>query len=739
MTSKASATDLVGRVRPGRLKWAAVLVVVVATLACSAYWWRLTVAEAELERDTIAQMDQRASQLADAVAGQTALLVRLVDFAIHHLRDDFVEGQDATFRASVKSVLDAFPAGAILQIGVIDKDGYLVFSNLGLNERVYLGDREHFKVHLDNDEDRLFISKPVFGRVSKTWSIQFTRAIRKQGRLVGVLVLSVAPQYVASNLALQDLGDDDVISLYAIDGTYLSRSRDLANAMGRSVPSSRPFVGATAPPRGTFRVVAAFDQVERLYAWRRLDDVPLVLIVGIGEAAILQPVRRVIAEEKARNALGLMVVMALALGVAALLLSIAKRQRALEESENRYRAFFEASSAVKLLVDPTDERIFDANPAAIAFYGYTREELLAMTLGDITDLPPERIRAEIRSAEEQHRAYNTFPHRLKSGELRQVEIYSSPLEVGSRRLRFSIIHDVTERHRLEASQRLAQSVFDTASEAIIVSDADNHIITVNPAFSRITGYLPAEVLGKTPALLASGQHDKLFYRNMWQRLLQDDRWEGEIRNRRKDGQIFVEWLKIALVRDEEGKPQQFVAMFSDVTEKKRQDEEVWHQANFDGLTGLPNRRLLDDRLDRALALASRHHTMVAVLYVDLDRFKPVNDVYGHGAGDDLLRQVAQRLRNALREEDTVARVGGDEFVAVLPDLAGGDAAARTADKVIAAISAPYRIWENYVEISCSIGIALFPRDAEDAVTLMEKADGALYRAKQAGRSRWMMA
>lgn len=739
MSSKDSSTDLVGRVRPDRLKWGALLVVVVAALSCGVYWWRLAVAEAELEGDTIAQMDQRASQLAGAVAGQTAILVRLVDFAIQHLRDDYAEEQDAAFQATVKSVLDAFPAGAILQIGVIDKDGYLVYSNLGVKGRVYLGDREHFKVHLDTEADRLFISKPVFGRVSKSWSIQFTRAIRKRGRMAGVLVLSVAPEYVASNLALHDLAGEDVVSLYTVDGTYLSRSRDLANAMGRSVPPSRPFVGAAAPARGTFRVVAAFDQIERLYAWHRLDDVPLVVNVGIGEEAILQPVRRVIAEERTRNAVGLVVVMALALGVATLLLGIAKRQRSLEESENRYRAFFETSTAVKLLVDPADDRIFDANPAAVAFYGYSRDELLTMTLGDLSGLPPERIQAEIRAAQAQNRAYNTFPHRLKSGELRQVEVYSSPMDVGSRHLRFSIIHDVTERHRLEASQRLAQSVFDTASEAIIVSDAKNHIVAVNPAFSRITGYLSAEVLGKTPALLASGLHDQAFYRDMWHRLLQDDHWEGEIRNRRKDGQIYVEWLKIALVRDEEGNPQQFVAMFSDVTEKKRQEEEVWHQANFDGLTALPNRRLLDDRLDRALAQAARRQTVLAVLYLDLDRFKPVNDVYGHGAGDDLLRQVAQRLRNALRDEDTVARVGGDEFVAVLPDIANADAAVHAAEKVIAALSAPYRIWESHVEISCSVGIALYPRDAQDAIALVEKADGALYRAKQAGRSRWTMA
>ncbi|MBI4995913.1 MAG: diguanylate cyclase [Rhodocyclales bacterium] len=739
MSSRASSVSAPAYVHATRLRVAALAIVTVAALACSLYWWRLAESQEQLEADTVAQIGLRASQLADAVAGQTAILVRLVDFAIQHLRDDYSDARPAAFVATVKSVLDAFPPGAILQIGVIDRDGYLAYSNLGLQERVYLGDREHFKVHQAAGEERLFVSQPVFGRVSKSWSIQFTRAIRKDDRFLGVLVLSVAPEYIASNLARQELGRDDIVALFRSDGTYLSRSRDLANAMGRAAPSDRPFIGSLAPASGVFRVAAAFDRVERTYAWRRLEDVPLVVNVGMDEDVVLAPVRHAIALERVRNTAGVAVVMLLAFGMAALLLAIAARQRALAESENRYRSFFETNTAVKLLIDPVDGHIVDANAAALAFYGYTREELLAMPIGAINCLPAERIQAEMRDAEAERRQYFNFTHRLKSGELRQVEVYSGPVDIGGRHLLFSIIHDVTERHKLEASQRLAKSVFDAAGEAIIVSDAENRIVAVNPAFTRITGYQPQEVLGQNPRMLASGLHDAGFYRLLWQRLLQDDRWEGEISNRRKDGQVFVEWLKIAVVRDEDGLPQQFVALFSDVTERKRHDEVVWRQANFDSLTGLPNRQLLDDRLERALAQAARRHTLVAVLYIDLDRFKPVNDRYGHAAGDDLLCQVAQRLRNALRDEDTVARVGGDEFVAVLPDVAVGDMPARAAEKIIAALSAPYRVWENYVEISCSIGIAVYPRDGADAIALLEKADRALYGAKHAGRSIWTMA
>lgn len=739
MSSKASSASPLKSVSAGRLRVAALAIILVAASACSLYWWRLIDNQADLERDSIAQVSLRASQLADAVAGQTAILVRLVDFAIQHLRDDYAEGSRTAFQATVKSVLDAFPPGAILQIGVIDAEGYLVYSNLGVRDRVYLGDREHFRVHTESDADHLFVSKPVFGRVSKTWSIQFTRVIRKQGRMLGVLVLSVAPEYVASNLTLKEHGPDDVVSLFRTDGTYLSRSRDLMGALGRSVPADRPFLGPNAPARGTFRVEAAFDRVERLYAWQRLDDVPLVVNVGVGEASVLGPVRHSIALERARNGSGIVVVMILAAGMAALLFTIAAHQRALAESESRYRTFFETNTAAQLLIDPATGCIVDANAAGVAFYGYSREELIGKPLAEIDCLTPEQSLAEAQAAERQGRHYLSHPHRLKSGDIRQVEIYSGPVKVAGRHLLLSIIHDVNERHKLEVSMRMAKSVFDAASEGIMVSDAANNIVAVNPAFARITGYPPQEVLGRNPRVLASGLHDESFYHQFWQRLVRDGHWEGEISNRRKDGQVFVEWLKIAAIRDENGQPQQYVALFSDITERKQREDAVWRQANFDPLTGLPNRQLLDDRLGRALAQAARRHTTVAVLYVDLDRFKPVNDLHGHAAGDDLLCQVAMRLQNALRDEDTIARVGGDEFVAILPDLAGGDAAVRAAEKAIAAVSAPYRVFDKYVEISCSIGIALFPRDAADGIALLEKADGALYRAKHAGRSTWAMA
>jgi diguanylate cyclase (GGDEF)-like protein/PAS domain S-box-containing protein len=296
--------------------------------------------------------------------------------------------------------------------------------------------------------------------------------------------------------------------------------------------------------------------------------------------------------------------------------------------------------------------------------------------------------------------------------------------------------DITALVEAEESLRLAQSVFEVAGEGILVTDADNRIIAVNPAFTVLTGYSAADVLGRTPDLLASGLHDAAFYAAMWQRLVQDGHWEGEISNRRKDGRIYVEWLRITVIPERPGHGRRYVALFSDITDRKREAEVVWHQANFDDLTGLPNRKLLEDRIQRAIALAHRKHTKVAVLFIDLDRFKPVNDTYGYAAGDDLLHQVARRLENCLRDEDTVARIGGDEFIAVLPDLRIAEAPAKAAEKIVTVLSEPFRVGDDFVEISCSIGIALFPGDADNADALIARADAAMYAAKQSGRATW---
>ena len=288
-------------------------------------------------------------------------------------------------------------------------------------------------------------------------------------------------------------------------------------------------------------------------------------------------------------------------------------------------------------------------------------------------------------------------------------------------------------HDDDESLRVAKTAFDAAAEGILVTDADNRIVLANPAFTRITGYAADEVIGKTPAVFSSGLHDREFYERMWQIIDETGGWEGEVTNRHKDGRLYVEWLKIATIAKDNPRERRHVAVISDITLKKQEEERVWRHANFDELTGLPTRRLALDRLHQAIGLAERNRHHAAVMFIDLDDFKPVNDRYGHQAGDELLKQVASRMVFTLRDEDTVARLGGDEFVVLLPSVRSADDAVMVAEKLLAAVSTPFDIDGASVRISASIGVALYPEDGQTPEALIDNADVAMYRAKQAGR------
>ena len=282
--------------------------------------------------------------------------------------------------------------------------------------------------------------------------------------------------------------------------------------------------------------------------------------------------------------------------------------------------------------------------------------------------------------------------------------------------------------------RQAASVFDNTSEGIVITDTRGVILSVNPAFSRVTGYSPEEAIGRTPKLLASGRHDDAFYRDMWTSLTATGHWEGEIWNRRKNGELYPELLTINAIRDERGRVLKFVALFRDITLIKRTQEDLERMAHFDPLTSLPNRSLLGERLNHALGRARRANVSIAIMVLDLDGFKTVNDSLGHPAGDQLLKTVAARLAGTLREEDTVARLGGDEFAVILEDIRHGEDAAEVARKLIAALADPVDLGGHSAMVTASIGIAIYPEDGTDGITLMKAADTAMYQSKTSGRN-----
>jgi diguanylate cyclase (GGDEF)-like protein/PAS domain S-box-containing protein len=296
--------------------------------------------------------------------------------------------------------------------------------------------------------------------------------------------------------------------------------------------------------------------------------------------------------------------------------------------------------------------------------------------------------------------------------------------------------DITTRKLAEDELRLAASVFDHALEGIMITDADARILDVNPAFTTVTGYTREDALGRTPAMLKSGHHEPEFYADMWSTLLESGSWRGEIWNRKKNGELFAELLAVTAVPARTGGKGYYVGVFSDITQIKSQQQHLEHIAHYDALTQLPNRVLLADRLHIALAQSRRTNTLMAVCYLDLDEFKPVNDTYGHEAGDKLLVEVASRLTLGLRAGDTVARLGGDEFVLLLSGLKDVNECRHTLERLLRAVANPYRVQGEQVELSASIGVALYPLDDTDPDTLIRHADQSMYAAKESGRNRY---
>lgn len=289
--------------------------------------------------------------------------------------------------------------------------------------------------------------------------------------------------------------------------------------------------------------------------------------------------------------------------------------------------------------------------------------------------------------------------------------------------------------QLAASEERYRAIFEGTAEAIMVTDADHHIQQVNPAFCAITGYGAEDVIGHTPALMSSGRHDIAFYEDMRARLARDGVWQGEIWNRRKSGDLYVQWMSITRIGTADAS-EAYVCTFSDITHRKEAEEQIRFRADHDALTGLPNRTLFADRLGSALAGATRHGHRFALLAIDLDYFKAVNDRLGHLAGDALLVETAARLLACVRESDTVARLGGDEFAVILTEINGPADAEEVATRICASIARPFMLAEGEARVSASVGIAFGPNGAASLEVLHRRADRALYTAKAGGRGRY---
>lgn len=484
--SVAEPTDVASQRRESRTLVAAMLAILLAVTGFQ--WWQLEASTAKVREETLAQARLRASEVAGAASEVIAILFRSVDIASRELVDAYLTTRGPAFEARVRQTIDRLPHNAVLQVAVIGADGYLVYSNLGMSERPFLGDREHFKVHLEEGADRFFISRPVLGRVSKQWSIQFSRPIRRQGQLAGVMVMSISPAYLHEAMVRLTLESGDSLAVLRGSGEVLARNRDQEAVLGKIKDAQAPYLQPASAASGSFIGRADTDGIERIYHWRQLDQYPIRVVLGLSSASALRPLDRLVSEARKGAILS-----------AALLWS--------------------AVGAVALLI------------------------------------------------------------RLMG------------------------------RHRLER-------------EAL-----------------------------------------------------------------------------------------EFVAM-------------------HDSLTGLHSRHALMEHLDHAIENAAARGTRLGVLYLDLDGFKPVNDQYGHGIGDEVLQAVAGRLKGCARKGDFPARIGGDEFVVVIDPLPHDGVLEGLHTRVAAALAAPLRVGDAQIQIGASLGLACYPEDGANADALLSAADRRMYEDKR---------
>ena len=417
--------------------------------------------------------------------------------------------------------------------------------------------------------------------------------------------------------------------------------------------------------------------------------------------------------------------------------TLAQREETIKQAAHYARSLLEASLDPMVTIN-AEGKITDVNEASVSVTGVTREALIGTDFGDyFTD--PMRAREGYQQAFAKG-FVTDYPLAIRhsSGRITDV-LYNASVyrdEQGRVLGVFAAARDVTERKKAE-SYIQAASVFTYAREGIIITDTNGTILNVNDSFARITGYSREEVLGQNPRLLKSGRQDNAYYTGMWHDLVDKGHWYGEIWNKRKNGEIYAEMLTITAVYGGDGKTQHYVALFTDITTLKEHQNQLEHMAHFDALTSLPNRLLLSDRLRQGMASAERRAQMLALVYLDLDGFKSVNDLHGHETGDQLLITLAARMKQGLREGDTLARIGGDEFVAVLIDLVDGDASVPLLNRLLAAAAQPVQLGDLIVQVSASIGVTFYPQAQPiDADQLLRQADQAMYQAKLTGRRRY---
>lgn len=394
------------------------------------------------------------------------------------------------------------------------------------------------------------------------------------------------------------------------------------------------------------------------------------------------------------------------------------------------------------LIDPKNGSFFYVNETAAKSLGYTKKELMGgMRVADIVPGFGEiDVHNEFVERLEQNADGIRFEsiHQTKNGDLFPVEVHANLISLENQRYSLAIANDISEKKRVEEKLQLLASVFTHAKEGIVITDKEANIIDVNDAYLEIVGFDREELIGQNTRIVKSDKQEASFYEAMWKELITNKFWFGEVWNKRKNGELYIERLTISGINDANGEITHYVGLQSDITTLKDYEYRLEQMAFYDSLTGLANRVLLYERINHAISISKRLGTMIAVSYLDLDGFKPINDQYGHDIGDELLIEIGNRIKSSVRESDTVARIGGDEFVMLLLDIKNQRFCEETVEKILERINQPYHVSNGKkIQIGASVGIMVYPQDDSTPDLLLRRADHAMYLAKQSGKNKYV--
>lgn len=479
------------------------LLVSISLLASVMYWWQLSASAARLRNEAIKQAEFRANQVTQATAEEISLLFHDIDVATNELAQAYAENTGASFDAEVRRVEARLPSGSILQVAVIDANGYLAFSNLGLKDRVYLGDREHFKVHLNAPNNPMFISKPVLGRVSKQWSIQFSRPVKRDDRFSGVVVLSVSPAYLQKALISLTLATDDSIAIFRESGEYLARNRDQENALGKEVGPNRPFVGVTTASRGSFKAIANYDQTLRIFEWQRLKDYPVTVVLGLSESAVLEPIESIIVTDRLYAAAGTILLWLFTAGGVLLLRKIDAQNQIVLAGSTQLRLLTENVYDYAIVMLDRQGYVTTWNEGARQLKGFDAADIVGKFFGcfytpeDIAAGKPQQILAQAL----EEGSYKEEGWRLrKDGSQFYADVVVTALrDDAGEHLGFSkITRDITDRKlgQQKLERLLAEQRTLLENELVgIVTVRNRFIQWANPAFEALLGYPSGSLTG----------------------------------------------------------------------------------------------------------------------------------------------------------------------------------------------------------------------------------------------------